>query len=68
MLKKRDNPIASFVRDERKSLKMNQVDMAKKAKVSLKFIRQLEQGKTTVRLDKVNKVLAFWKKECIPGK
>ena len=32
------------------------------------FVRELEQGKETVRLDKVNQALAMFGKEAVPGK
>jgi y4mF family transcriptional regulator len=51
------NFIAQFVKDKRKSLKLTQVDLAEKSGVGLRFIRELEQGKQTLRLDKVNQVL-----------
>lgn len=43
----------------RKQLKLNQVDFAKRAGVGLRFLRELEEGKPTVRLDKLNQVLDF---------
>ncbi len=43
----------------RKQLKLNQVDFAKRAGVGLRFLRELEKGKPTVRLDKLNQVLDF---------
>lgn len=49
--------IAQFVKEKRKSLKMTQVDLAEKSGVGLRFVRELEQGKKTLRLDKVNQVL-----------
>ena len=49
--------IAQFVKDKRKSLKLTQVDLAEKSGVGLRFVRELEQGKETLRLDKVNQVL-----------
>lgn len=49
--------IADFVKDKRKSVKLTQPELAEKAGVGLRFIRELEQGKETLRLDKVNQVL-----------
>lgn len=49
--------IAQFVKDKRKSLKLTQVDLAEKSGVGLRFVRELEQGKQTLRLDKINQVL-----------
>lgn len=42
---------------------MTQEDLAFKAGVGLRFIRELERGKPTVRLDKVNEVLNLFGKE-----
>jgi y4mF family transcriptional regulator len=52
--------ISSFVRQQRKLLKLTQITLALKAGVGLRFIRDLEQGKKTLRLDKVNQVLHFF--------
>ena len=54
------NLIAQFVKDKRKSLKLTQVDLAEKSGVGLRFVRELEQGKETLRLDKVNQVLRLF--------
>lgn len=57
------NPIVTFIKARRKALKLTQVDVAFKSGVGLRFIRELEQGKTTVRLDKVNQVLFLFGKQ-----
>ena len=49
--------IAQFVKQRRKTLRLTQPDMAAKAGVGLRFVRELEQGKATLQLDKVNLVL-----------
>lgn len=54
------NYIADFVRDRRKQLKLTQSDLAARSGVGLRFVRELEQGKASVRLDKVNQVLALF--------
>ena len=59
--------IAEFVRTKRKALKMTQVILADRAGVGLRFIRDLEQGKTTLRLDKVNQVLDMFSAQAVPG-
>ena len=51
------NHIASFVKYNRNKLKMTQEELSEKAGVGLRFIRELEQGKETLRMDKVNQVL-----------
>ena len=38
---------------------LTQIDLAEKSGVGLRFVRELEQGKPTLRLDKVNQVLAL---------
>lgn len=50
-------PLNEFVRVKRKSLKMTQVEMSEKAGVGLRFVRELERGKKTLIMDKVNQVL-----------
>jgi y4mF family transcriptional regulator len=52
--------LAGFVKDKRKSVKLTQPELAEKAGVGLRFIRELEQGKETLRLDKVNQVLQLF--------
>ena len=52
--------IASFVKERRKQLKLTQTELAMRAGVGLRFVRELEQGKNTLRLDKVNQVLALF--------
>lgn len=49
--------IAGFVKSKRKAVKLTQPELAEKAGVGLRFIRELEQGKASLRLDKVNQVL-----------
>ena len=52
--------IASFVKERRKQLRLTQPELAMQAGVGLRFVRELEQGKKTLRLDKVNQVLALF--------
>lgn len=55
--------ISQFVKAKRKSLKLTQEELAQKSGVGLRFLRELEQGKTTLRLDKVNQVLDMFSSE-----
>ena len=55
-----DTPISTFVKERRKMFNLTQVDLAEKSGVGLRFVRELEQGKPTLRLDQVNQVLALW--------
>jgi y4mF family transcriptional regulator len=60
------NRIAQFVRERRKSLGLTQRELAEKAGVGLRFVRNLEQGKDSIRLDKANAVLALFSREVGP--
>jgi y4mF family transcriptional regulator len=55
--------IATFIKERRKQLKLTQPELAERAGVGLRFVRELEQGKQTVQLDKVNQVLALFGSE-----
>ncbi|MBK9249050.1 MAG: helix-turn-helix transcriptional regulator [Ignavibacteria bacterium] len=52
--------IATFLKEKRRQLGMTQPELAEKAGVGLRFIREAEQGKATLRLDKVNQVLRLF--------
>lgn len=55
-----------FVRIKRKSLKMTQIEMSEKAGVGIRFVRELEKGKKTLKMDKVNQVLNLFGHELGP--
>lgn len=55
--------IADFVKNKRKQLALTQPELAERAGVGLRFVRELEQGKPSVRLDKVNQVLTLFGSE-----
>jgi len=52
--------LSEFVKFKRSNAKLTQPELAEKAGVGLRFIRDLEQGKPTLRLDKVNQVLLLF--------
>ncbi len=58
--------LAQFVKDKRKAVGLTQTELAEKAGVGLRFLRELEQGKETLRLDKVNQVLQLFGHEIGP--
>ncbi|MCJ7593404.1 MAG: helix-turn-helix transcriptional regulator [Desulfobacterales bacterium] len=58
--------VKDFVRKQRRIHRLTQVDLAQKAGVGLRFIRELEQGKGTLRMDKVNQVLQLFGKTLGP--
>jgi y4mF family transcriptional regulator len=53
------NELGKRIKTLRKKAGLTQVEFSKRVGVGLRFIRDLEQGKASVRLDKVVKVLAF---------
>ena len=62
------NRIAEFIKTNRKSAGLTQEDFAMRSGLGLRFVRELEQGKETVRMDKVNVALAMFGMEAVPGK
>ncbi len=60
------NPIAEFVKKSRKEAGLTQKEFALRSGLGLRFVRELEQGKTTVRMDKVNIALAMFGMEAGP--
>ena len=52
--------IGKKIQELRKTAKITQVELSVRAGVGLRFTRELERGKPTVRLDKVNQVLEFF--------
>ena len=62
------NAIAQFIRRERKAAGMTQEEFAIRSGLGLRFVRELEAGKETVRMDKVNQALAMFGMEAVPGR
>lgn len=58
--------LSEFVKSKRDAVKLTQTELAEKAGVGLRFLRELEQGKETLRLDKVNQVLQLFGYEMGP--
>ncbi len=58
--------LIQFVKQRRKQLGLTQQDLAERAGVGLRFIRDLEQGKPSLRMDKVNEVLALFGHKLTP--
>lgn len=52
--------LSEFVKEKRGLAKLTQPELAEKAGVGLRFIREMEQGKETLRLDKVNQLLQLF--------
>lgn len=64
----RMNQIAEFIKKNRKAAGLTQEQFAMRAGLGLRFVRELEQGKETVRMDKVNIVLGMFGMEAVPGR
>ena len=64
----RTDKIATFVRESRKAAGLTQEEFAIRSGLGLCFVHDLEQGKETVRLDKVNQALAMFGMEAVPGR
>lgn len=58
--------LSQFVKQRRRNASLTQEDLAYKAGVGLRFIRDLEQGKPTLRLDKINQVLLLFNHQVGP--
>jgi y4mF family transcriptional regulator len=58
----KDNPISEFIKSQRKAANLTQKELALKAGVGLRFIRDVEQGKTSFRTDTLNRVLRLFGK------
>lgn len=55
--------IGEHIRDKRKTFGLTQVELTKRSGVGIRFVRELENGKNTVQLDKVNQVLRLFGEE-----
>lgn len=56
--------LSAHIKEKRKKYGLTQVELAERSGVGLRFVRELEQGKKTLRMDKVNDVLALFG-ECL---
>lgn len=60
--------LSQFVKEKRKKLGLTQSQLAERSGVGLRFIRELEQGKKTLQIDKVNQALYLFGYELGPIK
>jgi y4mF family transcriptional regulator len=58
--------LSQFVKSKRKSVGLTQEELSYKSGVGLRFIRELEQGKVSLQMNKVNQVLALFGHELSP--
>ena len=64
----RMNQIAEFIKKNRKAAGLTQEQFAMRAGLGLRFVRELEQGKETVRMDMVNIAPGMFGMEAVPGR
>ena len=60
--------ISEHIKSRRKEHGLTQVELAERAGVGLRFLRELERGKSTVQLDKINMVLKLFGEELQPAR
>jgi len=59
--------LGTSIKQKRKELKLTQEALSVKSGLGLRLIREIEQGKTSMRMDKVNQLLALFGMELIPA-
>ncbi len=52
--------LSTYVKNMRKQYNLTQVELSEKSGVGLRFVRELEQGKESLKLDKVNQLLRLF--------
>ena len=63
-----NTPFGLFLKEKRKETGLTQEQLAAKAGVGLRFIRDVEQGKKSIRLDTLNAVLSLFGYQAEPGR
>lgn len=65
-LYKETGPVANLVRMKRRKLGYTQLELARRVGVGLRFLKELEQGKQSLRMDKVTQILNYFGYELAP--
>lgn len=60
--------LGEYIRSKRKQHNLTQIELSERSGVGVRFIRELEKGKKTVQLDKVNQVLSLFGEELKPSR
>lgn len=60
--------LGEYIRKKRDLHNLTQLELAERSGVGVRFVRDLERGKPTVQLDKVNQVLSLFGEELMPAK
>ena len=61
------NISGKYIKQQRRAAGLTQPEFALRSGLGLRFVRELEQGKETVRLDKVNVALSMFGSVAVPG-
>ncbi|WP_414017885.1 helix-turn-helix transcriptional regulator [Chitinophaga sancti] len=59
--------LSKTIKAKRKENGLTQEDLSIKSGLGLRLIREIEQGKTTMRMDKVNQLLNLFGMELVPA-
>lgn len=59
--------LSRTIKEKRKATGLTQQDLALKSGLGLRLVREIEQGKTSMRMDKVNQLLALFGMELTPA-
>lgn len=62
------NTISKLLKGERKKAGLTQEEFAMRSGLGLRFVRDLEQGKESCRMDKINQALNMFGYELVPGR
>ena len=62
------NTIADYIKQKTIEAGLTQEEFAIRSGLGLRFVRELEQGKETVRMDKVNQALSMFGMKAVPGR
>ena len=65
---KKTMDLGEYIRSKRKLHNLTQVELAERSGVGIRFVRELERGKATTQMDKVNQVLRLFGEELRPAK
>lgn len=60
--------IGEYIRTKRKQNHLSQIELAQRAGVGVRFIRELERDKQSVQMDKVNEVLKLFGERLYPNR
>lgn len=60
--------LSKVIKQKRKETQITQVELSAKSGIGLRLVREIEQGKTSMRVDKVNQLLNLFGMELIAAR